>query len=85
MLINLLIDLINFLISGIGLLISTLVNLLPNSPFTILSNLDSIPFLNYLNWIIPIGTFIGIIEVWLIAIATYYLISVALRFAKVIE
>ena len=85
MLINLLIDLINFLISGIGLLITTLVNLLPSTPFTILSNLKAIPFLNYLNWIIPIGTFIGIIEVWLISIATYYLISVALRFAKVIE
>ncbi len=84
MLINLLIDLINFLIQGLGLLISTLINLLPDSPFTILSNLE-VSFLNYLNWIIPVGTFIGIIEVWLIAIATYYLISVALRFAKVIE
>ena len=37
---NILIELINFIIRSIGLLINGLVGLLPNSPFVVIENLE---------------------------------------------
>mgnify|MGYP000853346742 CR=1 FL=1 len=84
MLLNLLIKFVNLIISAVGILIDTLINILPPSPFNIIETLN-IPYLEYLNWIVPISLFISILEVWLVAIGVYLVISVALRWAKVIE
>lgn len=84
MILNSLIDFANLIISSVGKLLNVLVNLLPTSPFIAFHNLD-IPFLSELNWIIPISLFVSILQVWLVAIGVYLVISVALRWVKVIE
>lgn len=60
-------------------------SLLPHSPFTaVLDAMEKLPYLNYLNWFIPVSTFIAIGEVWLVAIGTYYLYSIILRWIKAV-
>lgn len=66
--------------------LSGLLSVLPLSPFTeIISSLGSMPFLGYLNWFIPIGTFLKIGSAWLAAIGLYYLYSVIARWVKLIS
>jgi hypothetical protein len=63
-------------------------SILPDSPFTFLSNYSTSPvgqWLGYLNWFIPVNSFIAILEAWLLAIGVYYLLSIILRWAKAIE
>lgn len=59
---------------------------LPLSPFAeTISALGSMPFLGYLNWFFPIGTFLKIGSAWLAAIGVYYLYSVIARWIKLIS
>ncbi len=59
---------------------------LPHSPFTaVLDAMESLPYLNYLNWFIPVPAFIAIGELWLAAISTYYLYSIILRWIKAVD
>lgn len=84
MILNILIDFVNLIISAVGKFLNVLVNILPTSPFSAFHDLD-IPYLAELNWIIPISLFISILQVWLVTIGVYLVISVALRWVKVIE
>lgn len=60
--------------------------LLPTSPFTkFLNMLEGVPFLGYLNYFIPVGTFITIGEAWLVSIGIFYLYSIVLRWIRAIE
>lgn len=61
-------------------------NLLPLSPFkSIDSFLSPIkPYLGYLNWFVPIGWIIGVMSVWLSAIALFYIYSIIMRWIKMI-
>lgn len=46
------------------------INLLPESPFVILDELSRSEFyewLRFLNWFIPVNTFVSILEGWLVA------------------
>lgn len=64
------------------------INLLPESPFLVLEELSSSEFyqwLKFLNWFIPISTFVSIFEAWLVGIGIYYVYQVVLRWIKVIE
>lgn len=66
--------------------LSGLLSLLPLSPFTeIISSLEAMPFLGYINWFIPVGSFLKIGSVWLAAIGLYYLYSVIARWVKLIS
>lgn len=59
--------------------------LLPHSPFSaFLDALDSIPWLGYLNYFVPVGTFLAIGEAWLTAIGVFYLYSIILRWIRAI-
>lgn len=59
--------------------------LLPTSPFTRYINaLDDLPYLSYLNWFVPVTTFIAIGQAWLTAIALFYVYSIILRWIKAI-
>ncbi len=61
-------------------------SLLPTSPFVRYINaLADIPFLAYLNWFIPIPTFLAIGQAWLTAVATFYMFSIILRWIRAIE
>lgn len=72
--------------SIIDALLDFVLKLLPLSPFDeIISSLEDMPFLGYLNWFIPIGTFIKIGAVWLTSITLFYMYSIILRWVKAIE
>ncbi len=63
-------------------------SILPDSPFNFLHNYSNTPvgqWLKWLNWFIPIGTFVTILELWLSCIIVYYVIQIILRWAKAIE
>lgn len=66
-----------------------ILSLLPDSPFKILDSLspDSqiVKVLGMVNWFIPIYSFIGILEGWLLAVAVYYVYQVVLRWLNAIE
>lgn len=65
------------------LLLSVVFTLLPESPFqSYISFFSDIPYLNYLNWFVPISDIIAFFEVWLAAIVIYYGDMVVLRFAN---
>lgn len=65
--------------------VGMLTNVLPTSPFKkFLSSMDGIPYLDYLNWFIPVGALIKIMEVWLGVIALFYLYSILMRWVKMI-
>ena len=63
-----------------------LLALLPQSPFSaFLGAMEKWQFLEVLNWIVPIGTFISIGTAWLTAIGIYYAWSIVLRWIKAVE
>lgn len=64
-----------------------LLTVLPTSPFQgFIGNFTNTfsPYLSALNWFIPIGDFLIIFEVWLSAVALYYLYSIIMRWVKMI-
>lgn len=66
----------------------SVINLFPASPFTILDELSNsivYEWLQYLNWFIPVNTFVGILEGWLLCVGIYYGFQIVLRWIKVIE
>lgn len=61
-------------------------SVLPSSPFAkILDALEAVPFLGYLNYFVPVATFVAIGELWLTAVGLFYLYSIILRWIRAIE
>lgn len=89
MIIDALISAFNSVISAFGMLLNLLVGMLPRSPFKneALQNMNLIvkEHMSTFNWFVPVDAILGVTVYWLIAISTYYLISVAMRWAKMIE
>lgn len=76
-------DTLNSLWNGLG---SLAINALPTSPFAgVISRLQSLPALGWLNWFIPVGWIVDTMAVWLSAITIYYVYSVILRWVKVVR
>ncbi len=64
---------------------NAVVNALPTSPFKqFISNIGTLPYLGWLNWVCPVGTFIKIGTAWLVAIGVFYLYMVVARWVKII-
>lgn len=62
-----------------------LMEVLPTSPFQpFIQQFRELPFLQYLNWFIPVGQMITVLEAWLAAILVFYLYSIILRWIKAI-
>lgn len=63
--------------------------LLPDSPFKILDNMaptsEIAKLLGMVNWFIPIYSFIGILEGWLVCVGVYYVYQIVLRWLNAIE
>ena len=79
-------DFFNFIGEQFADLGQTIVDSLPGSPIVWLeANAQIKQYLAWVNWFIPIYQMIPILEVWLVAILSYYLIQVILRWAKAIE
>ena len=76
----------DFILDKLMMFLDWVINLLPMSPFTCYINaIDKLPYLDYLNWFVPIGTFIAIGQAWLISIGLFYAYSIVLRWVKAIE
>ena len=62
-----------------------LIAILPVSPFqSIVSTLESTPYLGYLNWFFPVGRCVTAMIAWTSAIGIYYGISWILRQLSII-
>lgn len=62
-----------------------LLTVLPTSPFReFIDEVSDLPYLNYLNWFIPVATMIKISKAWLTAIALFYIYSIVMRWVKMI-
>lgn len=77
-----LIDIINFIFEQIGNLGSTVTGMLPPSPLRWVIDID-VQWLSYVNWLIPIGEMVVIAEFWLTCIGIWYVVRIALHWAKV--
>lgn len=79
-------SIIDFLNNALQGFVDLILAILPNSPFRkFIDTFNSIPFLEALNWVIPIDVFILIGEGWLVAISIFYIYSAILRWIKAIE
>ena len=68
--------------------LKAVLNFFPDSPFTVLDELsrsEVAEWLGYLNWFIPVNTFVSIVQAWLACIAIYYVWQIVLRWLKAIE
>ena len=71
----------------VGFLISVL-QLLPESPFLTVEELEISEFyewIRFLNWFVPFGTFVQITGVWLTGVGIYYVYQIVFRWLKLIE
>lgn len=67
-------------------LFSSIIGFLPKSPFrTYIDSIGDIPFLENLNWFIPIPECIAILQVWLSVVIVYYTYSAIMRFLRLIR
>lgn len=66
--------------------LSLLLSVFPRSPFAdIISQLEQLPYLGYLNWFMPVSEMLAIGSLWLVAIGVYYLWSVVARWINLIS
>lgn len=76
-------------VSDLGLKIVVLafvLSLLPASPFVGFNYLIAeLPYLNWLNWFLPISQMLVILESWLAVVAVYYGILYLLNYVGVIK
>lgn len=58
---------------------------LPASPFRpFLREFASLPYLKYINWVVPVGKCVKVGLAWLAVITTFYIYSVIMRWVKMI-
>lgn len=66
--------------------LDVILHLFPLSPFTpYIAAISDVPYIGYINWFVPVGTFVKIGGAWLVAIAVYYLYCVLARWVKLIS
>lgn len=80
------IDVINWFFKALGAVFSWLFGLLPDSPFKSFRN-DPPEGLNigWITWFIPFPTMLAHFVIFLGVLATYYVVRVAARWAKVVR
>jgi len=66
-------------------LLQRLMQVLPGSPFTpFIAQFAQLPYLGYLNWFFPVSECLVVMSAWLVAVALFYLYSIAMRWVKLI-
>lgn len=75
----------DWILQNLQNIFSWVLNLLPDSPFQMLSTSTIEPYLKAINWVIPIDFMISTMETWLAAIAVYYIYQAVLRWARAIS
>jgi hypothetical protein len=76
---------VDFILQNLQNIFSWVLALLPDSPFQKLTNSPIQPYLKSLNWIVPVDFMISTMELWLTAIAVYYVYQAVLRWARAIS
>ena len=67
-------------------LLGVVLMLLPDSPFQAITTNTAVQgVLGWLNYFVPVTEMLAIFQLWLTAIAIYYVYSIVLRWAKAIE
>lgn len=80
------VSIINLIIKLLGEIANLFLMLLPPSPFNVnVIDQIEIPFLSYLNWVLPISFFMNLLTYWVLAIGLYYIVQVVLRWIKVVD
>lgn len=60
-------------------------SILPESPFSMVTGLlTNIPYLDVLNWFVPVSEMVAIGQAWLAAIAVFYLVQMLLRWMNIV-
>lgn len=68
-----------------GWLRDILSSVLPLSPFQqFIDQFRDIPYLGWLNWVVPVEGILKVLAAWLVSLAAFYLYSVLLRWLKVL-
>lgn len=63
-----------------------LLAVLPRSPFSeFIGYFENLPYLGWLNWIVPIKEILLVFSAYLAAVAVYYLWSIVLRWIQAID
>ena len=75
------IAMINKVIAAAGAAITGIFIFLPNSPFLWVEEIDS-EVLEAINWILPVSAMISHIQLYVVAVAIYYALRIALRWLK---
>lgn len=75
------IRIINIVIEKVGQALQMILMILPDSPFIYVMNLES-EWLGYINYFFPFTAAIAHLELFLLAVALYYVIRIALRWVK---
>lgn len=78
---NMAVTLFNEIIEAIGSVLGTILNLLPDSPFTYIAAIDN-EWLKALNWLFPIDSAVAHLSLYVTSVAVYYAIRVVLRWVK---
>lgn len=62
-----------------------IVSFLPGSPFkAIIATLEGVPYMAELNWFFPVHECVVVMEVWLTAVALFYIYSAIMRFIRLL-
>lgn len=76
----------NWLTDKLGIIVDTIMVMLPDSPFVMLQRSASVnQVIGIVNWIVPFSQMVAILQVWLTAVAVYYVYQIILRWAKAVE
>lgn len=81
---NFIIDILNWIIKLLGIVLSGILSVLPNSPFALIDSSSVSEYLASLSWIIPFPQIIALLEAWVASILVYYTYSVIMRWIKII-
>lgn len=66
------------------IVLSIVLTLLPSSPLSGFSYLlNQIPYLSFVNWILPVSEMIVVLESWLMVVSVYYSIIFLINYAGV--
>lgn len=79
-------EIFNTIVDGLSSAAKAVIGLLPTSPFQayLSVSIDS-QYLRWLNWLVPVGQMIAVLQMWLVAIGLWYVYQVILRWAKAIQ
>lgn len=79
-------NLLNSILNFFQELAQNLLKILPTSPFdSFINSLNGIPYMEYINFFLPLDIIIPILTAWGTAIGLYYAYMIILRWVKAIE